>query len=100
MTQKTLPFTPEEITAIAERHSTPFHIYDERSIRKTARRLLALFRWNPGFKEYFAVKATPNPFILKILKQEGFGLDCSSLPELLLAQHVGVVGPGHHVLLQ
>jgi diaminopimelate decarboxylase len=90
---KTPPFTPEAITAIAARYPTPFHIYDEAAIRKGARRLLRLFQWNPGFREFFAVKATPNPFILKMLKQEGFGADCSSLPELLLAERVGIVGP-------
>ena len=92
MTGKTPPLTREQLEAIAEKHPTPFYIYDEKSIRLTARRLLRAFEWNPGFKEYFAVKATPNPFILSILKQEGFGLDCSSLPELLLAESVGVVG--------
>ena len=92
MPQKQLPFTAEQLEAIAAKYPTPFHIYDEAGIRATARNLLTNFAWNPGFKEYFAVKATPNPFILKILKHEGFGLDCSSLPELLLAERVGVTG--------
>ncbi len=89
---KSLPFTAEQLRAIAAKHPTPFHIYDEKGIRATARDLLRHFAWNPGFKEFFAVKATPNPFILKILKQEDFGMDCSSFPELLLAERIGVTG--------
>ena len=73
-------------------HPTPFHIYDEKTMRENARRLLKAFAWNEGFKEYFAVKATPNPIILKILAEEGFGTDCSSLPELLLSEKAGVLG--------
>jgi diaminopimelate decarboxylase len=92
MNQKRLLFTNEQIETIAAKHPTPFHIYDEKGIRETARDLLHHLAWNPGFREFFAVKATPNPFILKILKEEGFGMDCSSLPELLLAERVGVVG--------
>ena len=92
MTTKTLPFTKEQIHEIAGRFPTPFHIYDERGIRENARRLLAAFGDVHGFKEYFAVKALPNPFMLKILKEEGFGADCSSLPELLLAEKVGITG--------
>ena len=92
MPQKTLPFTLAQIEQIEQSHPTPFHLYDERGIRANARRLKAAFAWNPGFKEYFAVKACPNPFLMKILKQEGFGTDCSSLPELLLSEKVGVVG--------
>ncbi len=71
---------------------TPFHIYDEAGIRANARALKAAFSWNPGFKEYFAVKATPNPHILQILKEEGCGCDCSSYTELLLAQAIGATG--------
>ena len=89
---KTLPFTRTQLEKIVSRFPTPFHIYDEKAIRENARCLLKLFSWNKGFKEYFAVKATPNPFILKILKDEGFGADCSSLPELILAEKVGIVG--------
>lgn len=92
MTRKQLPFTSKQLETVAAKHPTPFHIYDEKGIRATARQLLKHFAWNPGFKEFFAVKATPNPFILKILKQEGLGLDCSSFPELLLAERVGVTG--------
>jgi len=92
MTQKTLPFTLAQLEQIAKVYPTPFHLYDERGIRANARRLKAAFSWNPGFKEYFAVNACPNPFLMKILKQEGFGMDCSSLPELLLSEKVGVTG--------
>src|SRR5699024_9314688 len=69
-----------------------FHIYDEAGIRRNARALKAAFAWNPGFREYFAVKATPNPYIIKILKEEGCGCDCASYTELLLTQAVGVTG--------
>src|SRR5208337_366402 len=70
----------------------PFHIYDEKAIRLNARLLLERFAWNQGFKQFFAVKATPNPFILKILKKVGFGADCSSLPELDLSEKAGIIG--------
>jgi len=92
MSNKELPFTLEEIAAIAEKYPTPFHIYDEKGIRANARRLNAAFAWNPGFKEYFAVKACPNPHLMQILKEEGFGMDCSSLAELILAEKIGVTG--------
>ncbi len=92
MTQNTLPFTLEQIEQIAQDYPTPFHIYDEKGIRANARRLRAAFAWNPGFKEYFAVKACPNPFLMKMLMQESFGMDCSSLPELLLSERVGATG--------
>jgi diaminopimelate decarboxylase len=92
MMEKKIPFTNEQLIDIAKKFGTPFHIYDERAIRQNARTLKAAFAWNPGFKEYFAVKATPNPYIMKILKSEGFGSDCSSLPELILAEKVGIVG--------
>ena len=88
----TLPFTQTQIEAVERQFPTPFHIYDEAGIRANARRLKAAFAWNPGFKEYFAVKACPNPYLMKILKAERFGADCSSLPELLLAEQVGVLG--------
>jgi diaminopimelate decarboxylase len=90
--KKYFPFTLDQITAIAREYPTPFHIYDEKAIRENARLLKASFAGIPGFKEFFAVKALPNPFILKILKEEGFGADCSSLPELLLAEKVGIAG--------
>jgi hypothetical protein len=92
MPQKTLPFTLDQIEKIEKKYPTPFHLYDESGIRANARRLKEAFAWNPGFKEYFAVKACPNPFLMKILKQEGFGMDCSSLPELLLSEEIGVTG--------
>lgn len=92
MADKTLPFTLEFLEEITATHPTPFHLYDERGIRDNARRLKAAFAWNPGFREYFAVKACPNPFLMKLLKAEGFGMDCSSLPELLLSERVGVTG--------
>ena len=87
------PFvTKERLEAIAAQYPTPFHIYDEKGIRENARRLKAAFAWNPGFREYFAVKATPTPAILKILHEEGCGCDCSSLAELVLAERCGAVG--------
>jgi diaminopimelate decarboxylase len=89
---KSHPFTGSQLQEIIDQYPTPFHIYDELAIRANARELNKAFSWNPGFKEYFAVKATPNPFLLKILKQEGFGTDCSSLPELLLSEAAGIVG--------
>ncbi len=89
---KLLPYTKAEIERIIEKYPTPFHLYNEQAIRENARQLLAAFAWAPGFKEYFAVKATPNPHILKILKEEGFGADCSSLAELFLAEKVGITG--------
>jgi diaminopimelate decarboxylase len=87
-----LPFDRQALQAIIEHHPTPFHIYDERAIRESARRLKEAFAWAPGFREYYAVKACPNPHILKIVKQEGFGADCSSLPELVLAERTGITG--------
>ncbi len=92
MPVKKLPFTFDEISRIADEYKTPFYIYDEGTIRANARKLLKVFSWNPGFKEYFAVKACPNPRLMEILKEEGFGMDCSSLPELLLSERVGVTG--------
>ncbi len=92
MASKALPFTQEQIVQIAEKYPTPFHIYDEKGIRENARRLKHAFEGVHGFKEFFAVKALPNPFIMKILKEEGFGSDCSSLPELMLSEQVGIVG--------
>ncbi len=80
------------VEEIVKDFPTPFHIYDEKGIRENARKLKQAFSWNPGYKEYFAVKATPNPAILRILKEEGCGLDCSSYTELLMSEKVGVVG--------
>jgi diaminopimelate decarboxylase len=92
MSQKRLPFTKAQIERIIEKYPTPFHIYDERAIRKNARTLNRAFAWAPGFKEYFAVKANPNPYILKLFRQEDIGADCSSLPELMLAEACGITG--------
>ncbi len=92
MVSKNLPFTREDILKIMEKYPTPFHIYDEKAIRENARRMKSAFKDVPGFKEFFAVKALPNPFILKILKEEGFGADCSSLPEMILAEKAGMTG--------
>lgn len=92
MTEKRLPFSKEQLEAIIEKYPTPFHIYDEQAIRQNARDLLAAFSWAPGFKEYFAVKATPNPYLLNILREEGIGADCSSLAELILSEQAGIVG--------
>ncbi len=82
----------QQAEEIIKTYPTPFHIYDERGIRENARRLKQAFSWNKGFREYFAVKATPNPAILKILQEEGCGVDCSSLTELMMAQAVGFGG--------
>ena len=79
----------EKLAEITAQFPTPFHLYDEKGIRETARALHEAFSWNQGFKEYFAVKATPNPTILKILKEEGCGIDCASYVELLMSQKVG-----------
>jgi diaminopimelate decarboxylase len=91
-TVKPLPFVEATLREVVRHYPTPFYLYDERGIRQNARRLNAAFGWCDGFKEYFAVKATPNPYILKIAKEEGFGADCSSLPELELAERVGITG--------
>ena len=92
MAEKLLPFTKKQIEKIIEQHPTPFHIYDEKAMRENARNFKQAFAWNEGFKEFFAVKATPNPYLMKILHKEGFGADCSSLPELILAQKTGITG--------
>lgn len=87
------PFvTLEQIQEIVKTYPTPFHIYDEKGIRENARKLREAFAWNKGFKEYFAVKATPNPFILQVLKEEGCGADCSSMTELMLSEAVDIIG--------
>ena len=87
------PFvTLEQLQEIVKDHPTPFHLYDERGIRANARALRQAFAWDPNFKEHFAVKATPNPQILKILREEGCGVDCSSLTELMMSQRCGFSG--------
>ena len=87
------PFvTLPQVQDIVKTYPTPFYLYDETGIRNCARRLRAAFSWNPGFREYFAVKATPNPQILKILQEEGCGTDCSSLTELMMSDRCGFSG--------
>ena len=89
------PFvTLEKLREITKTYPTPFHLYDERGIRENAERLLKAFSWNPGFREYFAVKATPNPFVIEILQKLGCGVDCSSLTELMMAKAMGYRGEG------
>lgn len=87
-----LPFNKARLEEIAAKHPTPFHIYDAKAIRVNARRLKAAFNWNDGFREYFAVKAAPNPHLMKLLKEFDFGSDCSSMAELVLAEKTGNVG--------
>lgn len=90
---KKTPFiTLDKAKEIIQQVPTPFHLYDEAGIRRNARALKAAFSWNKGFKEYFAVKATPNPYILKVLHEEGCGCDCATYTELLLAEAVGITG--------
>ena len=91
------PFvTKAQLEDIAKQYPTPFHLYDEKGMRENARRVNAAFSWNPGFKEYFAVKATPTPALLKILREEGCGADCSSLTELMMAEKCGF--KGHEIM--
>ena len=92
MNEKTFPLSVEETHALIERYPTPFHIYDEATIRANFRRLRDAFAWVPGFREHFAVKALPNPRIVQILHEEGAGTDCSSLAELLISEAAGVTG--------
>ena len=84
--------TKEQIAEVVKKYPTPFHIYDEKGIRENARNMAKAFSWNKGFKEYFAVKATPNPYIMQVLKEEGCGFDCSSLTELMMSEAVGSTG--------
>lgn len=92
MAQKTVPFNLEDIKRISQEYPTPFYIYDKVGMLNNAESLLDAFSWNKGFKEYFAVKATPTPEILRVLKSKGFGADCSSYGELLLCEKVGILG--------
>ena len=90
---KKVPFiTQQQAKELTKKYPTPFHLYDEKGIRENARKVKQAFSWNKGFKEYFAVKATPNPVLLQILKEDGCGADCSSYTELLLSEAVGVTG--------
>ena len=91
------PFvTKEQVEEIAKTYPTPFHIYDEKGIRENVKALKEAFSWNPGYKEYFAVKATPNPFLIDILKEYGCGCDCSSYTELLLSEALDI--KGHNIM--
>jgi diaminopimelate decarboxylase len=93
MNEKTVPFSRDWAEEAARSHPTPFYVYDEKAIRSNARALKRAFDWVPGgFMNYFAVKALPNPYIMKVLREEGMGADASSLPELLLAEKVGLPG--------
>ena len=92
MADKSLPFSKEQIEKIIENHPTPFHIYDEIAIRKNVQYFKNAFSWNEGFKEYYAIKAAPNPYLMKVLRDEGCGIDCSSIAELELAKRVGMSG--------
>jgi diaminopimelate decarboxylase len=92
MATKEFPLTKVQLEELAAKYPTPFYVYDEKAIRENARRIIKAFSVFPGYKEHFAVKALPNPFILKILAEEGLGADCSSLPELLLADMAGMKG--------
>lgn len=90
---KKVPFiTKQQAQELIQKYPTPFHLYDEKGIRENARKVKQAFSWNKGFKEYFAVKATPTPAILQILKEEGCGADCSSYTELLMSEAVGITG--------
>ncbi len=92
MSDKKLPFSKEQLESIIEKHPTPFHIYDEKAIRENARYFKNAFSWNEGFKEYYAIKSAPNPYLMKVLREEGFGIDCSSIAELELAKRIGMSG--------
>ncbi|MDR1278111.1 MAG: diaminopimelate decarboxylase [Treponema sp.] len=92
MSEKNFPLTRQELAELAKTYPTPFYLYDEGAIRENVRAMKKAFAVFPGFTEHFAVKALPNPFILKILAAEGLGADCSSLPELLLADMAGIRG--------
>lgn len=92
MIMKTPFVTKAQVDEMIKKYPTPFHLYDEKGIRENARKLYQAFSWNKGFKEFFAVKATPNPTILRILKEEGCGTDCSSLTELMMSDKLGFAG--------
>ena len=102
MNMKEAFVTKEQIEEIVKKYPTPFHIYDEKGIRENAKALKEAFAWNKGFKEFFAVKATPNPFLINILREYGCGCDCSSMTELMLSNAMGVspqVGTRDRVLI-
>ena len=88
-----IPFvTKEQLDEITKTYPTPFHLYDEKGIRENVKALKEAFSWNPGYKEYFAVKATPNPFLIRILQEYGCGCDCASYTELMLSDAIGARG--------
>jgi diaminopimelate decarboxylase len=89
---KQIPFSKAQIDELTQKYPTPFFIYDEDAIRKNVRALNEAFSWCPGFREYFAVKATPNPHLMRVLREEGCGADCSSLAELILCERLGITG--------
>lgn len=92
MKGKTLPFSKEKIEEIIEKYPTPFHIYDEKRMIEYAQYFNKCFDWNKGFKEFYAIKACPNPYLMKILRNQGFGIDCSSMAELAIAEKLGMRG--------
>lgn len=92
MNEKTLPVSEARLEEIIAEYPTPFHIYDAKGIVDNIRRFIKAFSWAKDFKEYFAVKATPNPYIMRLLQKEGVGADCSSLAELILCEKVGITG--------
>lgn len=92
MLEKKLPFDKDQLEQIIEKHPTPFHIYDEKGMLDYAQKFNEAFSWNEGFKEYYAIKAAPNPYLMRLLRKQGFGIDCSSMAELLLAEKVGMCG--------
>ncbi|NTV65552.1 MAG: diaminopimelate decarboxylase [Oscillochloris sp.] len=92
MSEKRLPITADQLRTLVAHYPTPFHLYDEAGMRRAARALRTAFAWAPQFRNYFAVKATPNPHILRVLAEEGCGADCSSLAELVLAERAGITG--------
>ena len=84
--------TKEQLDEIVKQYPTPFHLYDEKGIRENIKAVKEAFSWNKGFKEYFAVKACPNPFLINILKEYGCGCDCSSYTELMMSSAIGCTG--------
>ena len=94
--QKKTFVTKAQVEEMTKQFPTPFHLYDEKGIRENAKAVKEAFAWNPGFREYFAVKATPNPYLLKILQEYDLGCDCSSYTELMLAKSCGF--DGEHIM--
>lgn len=92
MRGKVLPFSKSKLEEIIAKYPTPFHIYDEKGMIDYARYFNESFAWNKGFKEFYAIKAAPNPFLMKLLHKQGFGIDCSSMAELVLAERIGMKG--------